>query len=153
MGKAGFLHLQDRDGQIQVYIRKDTVGDEAFEYYKHTDLGDIIGVAGVVFRTNHGELSVKASKLTHLTKALRPLPDKWHGLVDKEERFRRRYLDLISNDKSREIAMFRPRIIRAIQHYFDSKGLVEVETPILHSIGRLSSRIITPWIWFLLDCD
>ena len=74
MGKAGFLHLQDRDGQIQVYIRKDTVGDEAFEYYKHTDLGDIIGVAGVVFRTNHGELSVKASKLTHLTKALRPLP-------------------------------------------------------------------------------
>ena len=141
MGKAGFLHLQDRDGQIQVYIRKDTVGDEAFEYYKHTDLGDIIGVAGVVFRTNHGELSVKASKLTHLTKALRPLPDKWHGLVDKEERFRRRYLDLISNDKSREIALFRPRVIRAIQHYFDSKGLVEVETPILHSIlGGAAAR-------------
>ena len=141
MGKAGFLHLQDKDGQIQVYVRKDTVGDEAFEYYKHTDLGDIIGVEGQVFRTNHGELSVKATQLTHLTKAIRPLPDKWHGLVDKEERYRRRYLDLISNDKSREIALFRPKVIRAIQHFFDSKGLVEVETPILHSIlGGAAAR-------------
>ena len=141
MGKAGFLHLQDRDGQIQVYIRKDTVGDDAFEYYKLCDLGDIIGVEGTMFRTNHGELSVKAQKLTHLTKSLRVLPDKFHGLVDKEERYRRRYLDLISNEEARHIAFFRPKVIRAIQHYFDSKGLVEVETPILHNIlGGAAAR-------------
>lgn len=141
MGKAGFMHLLDRDGQLQVYIRKDMVGEEAFDYYKDTDLGDIVGVEGLVFRTNHGELSVKAEKLTHLTKSLRVLPDKFHGLVDKEERFRRRYLDLISNDKARKIAFFRPKVIRAIQHYFDSKGLVEVETPILQSIlGGAAAR-------------
>lgn len=141
MGKAGFLHLQDKDGQIQIYIRKDTVGDETFEYYKMSDLGDIIGVKGNIFRTNHGELSIKATELTHLTKALRVLPDKFHGLVDKEERYRRRYLDLIANEKAREIAYFRPKVMRAIQHYFDSKGLVEVETPILQSIlGGAAAR-------------
>ncbi|NLW28931.1 MAG: lysine--tRNA ligase [Erysipelothrix sp.] len=141
MGKAGFLHLQDRDGQIQVYIRKDTVGDEQFDYYKLCDLGDIIGVNGVVFRTNHGELSVKATKLTHLTKALNVLPDKFHGLTDKEERYRRRYLDLISNEEARNLAFFRPKVIRAIQHYLDAQGLVEVETPILQPIlGGASAR-------------
>ena len=141
MGKAGFLHLQDSDGQIQVYIRKDTVGDDAFDYYKITDLGDIVGIEGTMFRTNHGELSVKAEKITHLTKSLRVLPDKFHGLVDKEERYRRRYLDLIANEEARHIAFFRPRVIRAIQHYFDSKGLVEVETPILQAIlGGAAAR-------------
>ncbi len=141
MGKAGFMHIQDKDGQIQVYVRKDMVGDQQFDYYKHTDLGDIVGVEGKVFRTNHGELSIKVENLTHLTKSLRVLPDKFHGLVDKEERYRRRYLDLISNDKAREIAFFRPKVIRAIQHYFDSQGLVEVETPILHSIlGGAAAR-------------
>lgn len=141
MGKAGFLHLQDRDGQLQVYVRKDTVGEEWFEYFQNLDLGDIIGVEGDVFRTNHGELSLKATKITHLTKALRVLPDKFHGLQDQEERHRRRYLDLIANEKSREIAFFRPKVIRAIQHFFDSKGLVEVETPVLQPIlGGAAAR-------------
>lgn len=141
MGKAGFMHLLDRDGQIQVYVRKDEVGDEWFEYFKNLDLGDIVGVKGIVFRTNHGELSIKANILTHLTKALRPLPDKFHGLVDKEERYRRRYLDLISNEHARYIAMFRPKVIRAIQNYLDDRGLIEVETPILQPIlGGAAAR-------------
>lgn len=141
MGKAGFFHIQDRDGQIQVYIRKDTVGEEAFEYFKELDLGDIVGVEGTMFRTNHGELSVKASRIVHLTKALRPLPDKYHGLVDKEERYRRRYVDLIMNEKSREVAMLRPLIMREIRHYFDSRGYLEVETPVLTPIlGGAAAR-------------
>lgn len=141
MGKAGFMHLQDRDGQIQVYVRKDIVGDEWFEYFKSLDLGDIVGVEGEVFRTNHGELSIKAKEITHLTKSLRVLPDKFHGLVDKEERFRRRYLDLIANEDARKNAFFRPKVIRAIQHYFDSKGLIEVETPVLQPIlGGAAAR-------------
>ena len=141
MGKAGFMHLLDRDGQIQVYVRKDTVGDFWFEYFMDADLGDMVGIEGDVFRTNHGELSVKAEKITHLTKALRPLPDKFHGLTDVEERYRRRYVDLITNEKAREIAMLRPRIIRAIQNYFDSKGLIEVETPVLTPIlGGAAAR-------------
>src|SRR5690554_2375886 len=88
MGKAGFMHIQDQFGQIQIYIRKDTVGEMWFEYFDMLDLGDIVGVEGSVFRANHGELSVKAKELTHLTKALRPLPDKFHGLHDVEERYR-----------------------------------------------------------------
>lgn len=141
MGKAGFMHIQDKGGQLQVYVRKDMVGDDQFDYFKQADLGDIVGVEGKVFRTNHGELSIKVEKLTHLTKSLRVLPDKFHGLVDKEERFRRRYLDLISNEKARKIAFFRPKVIRAIQHYLDSQGLVEVETPILQGIlGGAAAR-------------
>lgn len=144
MGKAGFMHLQDRDGQIQVYVRKDTVGDLAFEYFKELDLGDILGVEGTIFRTNHGELSVKASELTHLTKALRPLPDKFHGLQDKEERYRRRYLDLIMNEDSRRTAMLRPLIMRSIRKFFDDRGLVEVETPVLTPI--LSGAAARPFV-------
>ncbi len=141
MGKAGFMHLLDRDGQIQVYVRKDAVGDFWFEYFMDADLGDMVGIEGDVFRTNHGELSVKAEKITHLTKALRPLPDKFHGLTDVEERYRRRYVDLITNEKAREIAILRPKIIRAIQNYFDSKGLIEVETPVLTPIlGGAAAR-------------
>ncbi len=141
MGKAGFFHLQDRDGQIQIYIRKDTVGEEAFEYFKELDLGDIVGIEGSMFRTNHGELSIKANKIVHLTKALRPLPDKYHGLVDKEERYRRRYVDLIMNDRSREVAMLRPMIMREIRHYFDNRGFLEVETPVLTPVlGGAAAR-------------
>ncbi|MBV1709791.1 MAG: lysine--tRNA ligase, partial [Erysipelothrix sp.] len=141
MGKAGFMHILDRDGQIQVYVRKDTVGDFWFEYFMDADLGDMVGIEGDVFRTNHGELSVKAETITHLTKALRPLPDKFHGLTDVEERYRRRYVDLITNEKAREIAILRPKIIRAIQNYFDSKGLIEVETPVLTPIlGGAAAR-------------
>ena len=137
-GKAGFMHIQDIDGQIQIYVRKDVIGDEAYEVFKKSDLGDIVGK---VMKTNHGELSVKAEVYTHLTKALRPLPEKYHGLQDVEERFRRRYVDLITNENSKRIALTRPRIIRAIQNYLDSEGLVEVETPVLQPIlGGASAR-------------
>lgn len=140
-GKAGFMHIQDIDGRLQVYVRKDTVGEEAFELFKKADLGDIVGIEGIVFKTNHGELSVKAQVYTHLTKALRPLPEKFHGLTDIEERYRRRYVDLIMNDKSKEIALTRPRVIRSIQNFLDNRGLVEVETPVLHSIlGGAAAR-------------
>ena len=141
MGKAGFAHIQDREGQIQIYIRKDTIGDEAFELFTSGDIGDIIGIRGQVFRTNHGELSVKALEYIHLTKALRPLPEKFHGLSDIEERYRRRYVDLIANEQARFVAMARPKIIRAFQHYLDGKGLIEVETPILQPIlGGAAAR-------------
>lgn len=141
MGKAGFMHLLDRDGQIQVYLRKDALSEEEFALFLNADLGDIVGIHGTIFRTNHGELSIKADKYTHLTKALRPLPDKFHGLADVEERYRRRYVDLIVNENSRKIAMLRPRIIRALQHYFDGIGLIEVETPVLQPIlGGAAAR-------------
>lgn len=144
MGKAGFMHLMDRDGQIQVYLRKDTLGEEQYNLFLNADLGDIVGIDGIIFRTNHGELSLKAEKYTHLTKALRPLPDKFHGLADVEERYRRRYVDLIVNENSRRIAMLRPRIIRALQHYFDGIGLIEVETPVLQPIlGGAAARPFT----------
>ena len=141
MGKIGFMHMLDRDGQIQVVVNKGTVGEETYEIFKASDIGDIIGIEGQVVKTDSGELSVKAETYTHLSKALRPLPEKFHGLTDKEERFRRRYVDLIMNDDARRIAFTRPRIIRAIQRYFDSKGLVEVETPVLNTIlGGAAAR-------------
>ncbi len=141
MGKLGFMHLQDRDGQLQVVINKGVVGEEVYEIFKSHDIGDIVGVSGCLMKTNTGELSIKVQEYTHLTKALRPLPEKFHGLQDVEERYRRRYVDLIMNERSREIAMTRPRIIRAIQHYFDRRGLIEVETPILQPIlGGAAAR-------------
>lgn len=140
-GKAGFLQLQDRDSNIQVYVRKDAIGDDAFEVFLSSDLGDIVGIKGHVFRTKTNELTVKASEYTHLTKALRPLPDKFHGLQDVEESRRRRYVDLIVNEESRRIAMLRPRIIREIQKFFDGRGFIEVETPVLHPIlGGAAAR-------------
>ena len=141
MGKAGFFHCQDQEGQIQVYVKKDVVLEETFEYFEHLDLGDIVGVEGYAFRTNHGELSIFATAITHLSKALRPLPSKFHGLEDKEERYRRRYVDLIMNQDSFEIARKRPRIIKAMREYFDSIGCVEVETPVLTPIlGGAAAR-------------
>lgn len=141
MGKAGFMHIQDRDGQIQIYLRKDALTELEFEVFLEADLGDIVGIEGTVFRTNHGELSIKAHTLTHLTKALRPLPDKFHGLADVEERYRRRYVDLITNEEAKRVALLRPRIIRALQHYFDGIGCVEVETPVLQPIlGGAAAR-------------
>ncbi len=140
-GKAGFMNLQDRDGQIQVYVRSDMIGEAMYEVFKSADLGDIVGIKGIVFRTKTNELTVKAAEFTHLTKALRPLPDKFHGLQDKEEARRRRYVDLIVNDESKRVALLRPRIIRAIQKFFDDKGFIEVETPVLHSIlGGAAAR-------------
>ncbi len=140
MGKAAFLHIQDMHGQIQVYVRKDAIEDD-YDVFLLSDIGDLIGVEGTVFKTNKDELSIKVTKYQHLTKALKPLPDKYHGLVDIEERYRRRYVDLIMNDKSRQTAYLRPRIIRSIQHYMDNLGFVEVETPMLHTIlGGAAAR-------------
>lgn len=140
-GKAGFMHIQDRDGQIQIYVRKDAIGEEAYEIFKKSDIGDIVGIEGEIMKTNHGELSVKANVYTHLTKALRPLPEKFHGLSDVEERYRRRYVDLIMNEDAKRIAFARPKIIRSIQNYLDNQGYVEVETPVLNPIlGGASAR-------------
>lgn len=133
-GKAGFMHIQDKFGQIQVYVRLDNVGEEQYELFEKADLGDIVGIEGTVMRTNMGELSVKATKYVHLVKALRPLPDKFHGLNDIEERYRRRYVDLIMNEEAKNIAFMRPKIIRTIQKYMDDKGFTEVETPILQPV-------------------
>lgn len=140
-GKAGFMHIQDKYGQIQIYVKLDNVGEEEYDLFLRADLGDIVGIDGTVFRTHMGELSIKCTKYTHLVKALRPLPDKYHGLVDVEERFRRRYVDLIMNEDARRVAFARPKIIRSIQSYLDNLGYVEVETPVLNSIlGGAAAR-------------
>ena len=140
-GKAGFMHIQDKFGQIQIYVKLDNVGEEQYTLFEKADLGDIVGIEGTVMRTNMGELSVKANKYIHLVKALRPLPDKYHGLADVEERFRRRYVDLIMNDDARRVAFMRPKIIRSIQHYLDNLGYTEVETPVLQAtLGGAAAR-------------
>ncbi len=140
-GKAGFMNLQDKYGQIQIYVKLDNVGEDAYSVFDKSDLGDIVGIKGTVMRTHMGELSIRATEFTHLVKALRPLPDKFHGLVDVEERFRRRYVDLIVNEDARRIAFARPKIIRSIQRYLDNLGYTEVETPVLGTIlGGASAR-------------
>lgn len=140
-GKAGFMHIQDKFGLLQIYVRSDHLSEEEFEVFKKGDIGDIVGIEGMVIRTDTGEITVKADKYTHLSKALRPLPEKFHGLQDKEEARRRRYVDLITNEQSKKIAFMRPKIIRAVQNFFDSKGFVEVETPILQPIlGGAAAR-------------
>ena len=140
-GKVGFMHIQDKYGQIQIYVRLDVIGEEQYELFNKADIGDIVGIKGTVFRTNTGELSVKANEYIHLVKAIRPLPEKFHGLSDVEERYRRRYVDLIMNEESRRVAFMRPRIIRTIQKYLDNLGYTEVETPILSPIlGGAAAR-------------
>ncbi|MDN3429142.1 lysine--tRNA ligase [Microbacterium sp. APC 3898] len=144
-GKAGFAHIQDLKGQIQIYVRKDAIGEEAYEFYNTVDLGDILGVKGTVFKTNVGELSVKAKEVTFLTKALRPLPEKFHGLKDVEQRYRQRYLDLLTSESSKETFILRSRIIQSMRRYLDNEGFLEVETPMLHSIagGAAAKPFIT----------
>src|SRR5699024_2739976 len=140
-GKAGFAHLQDVSGQIQIYVRKDEIGEEAYDIFKSADIGDIIGVTGVMFKTNVGELSVKPSEFHLLTKSLRPLPEKYHGLKDVEQRYRQRYLDLITNLDSRETFVLRSKIIQSMRRYLDGQGFLEVETPMMHGIpGGASAR-------------
>ncbi|WP_339230695.1 lysine--tRNA ligase [Oceanobacillus sp. FSL K6-2867] len=140
-GKAGFAHMQDLSGQIQLYVRKDAIGEEAYEVFKTTDLGDIVGVTGVMFKTNVGELSVKATEFHLLTKSLRPLPEKYHGLKDIEQRYRQRYLDLITNMESRETFVLRSKIIQSMREYLNGQGFLEVETPMMHSIpGGAAAR-------------
>ena len=140
-GKIGFINIQDKFGNTQCYIAKDMLGEENYDVFIKSDIGDILGIEGYVMRTNTNALTVKCQKFTHLSKALRPLPEKFHGLQDVEEARRRRYVDLIVNDESRRVAFMRPRIIRAIQHFFDGNGFVEVETPVLQPIlGGAAAR-------------
>ncbi|PQD93978.1 lysine--tRNA ligase [Pradoshia eiseniae] len=140
-GKAGFAHIKDVSGQIQIYVRKDAIGEDAYELFKIADLGDIVGVKGIIFKTKVGELSIKVNGFTFLTKSLRPLPEKYHGLKDIEERYRKRYLDLITSEESQKTFIARSRIIQAMRRYFDDNGFLEVETPMLHSIaGGASAR-------------
>jgi lysyl-tRNA synthetase, class II len=140
-GKAGFANIQDLTGQIQVYVRVDAIGAEAYEVFDSADLGDIIGVKGTLFKTKVGELSVKVQEFEFLTKALRPLPDKFHGLKDVEQRYRQRYLDLIMSQESRATFITRSKIIQSMRRYLDNHGYLEVETPMMHSIaGGASAR-------------
>ncbi|MDK3900386.1 lysine--tRNA ligase [Staphylococcus pseudintermedius] len=134
-GKAGFAHIQDLSGQIQIYVRKDQVGDAQFGIWNTADLGDIVGVEGIMFKTNTGELSVKAKSFKLLSKALRPLPDKHHGLQDIEQRYRQRYLDLITNEESTQTFINRSRILQEMRNYLNEKGFLEVETPMMHQIA------------------
>jgi lysyl-tRNA synthetase, class II len=140
-GKAGFAHIKDLTGQIQIYVRQDAVGEEAYGIFNEADLGDLVGIEGTLFKTKVGELSIKVREFVFLTKALRPLPDKFHGLKDVEQRYRQRYLDLIVSDESKETFINRSRIIQSMRRYLDDHGYLEVETPMMHSIaGGASAR-------------
>ncbi|OEZ33479.1 lysine--tRNA ligase [Francisella endosymbiont of Amblyomma maculatum] len=133
MGKASFITLQDYTGRIQVYLKKSDLPEGQYETFKNLcDLGDIIGISGTMFKTNTGELSVEASHFEILTKAIRPLPDKFHGLADQEMRYRQRYVDLITNEKSREVFKVRSKVVSFIRNYFDKLDFMEVETPMMH---------------------
>ncbi len=133
-GKAGFMKLKDFTGYIQVYAEKKSLPEDDFKLYKKLDIGDIIGVEGVLFKTKTGELTVKAQKIVMLTKSLRPLPEKWHGLRDKELRYRQRYLDLIVNDETKKTVIKRAKIINAIREFMIKNRFIEVETPMLHKL-------------------
>ena len=134
MGKASFVAIKDKTGPIQIYISINEVGEEVYNLFKSADLGDIVGVKGRVMKTNTGEVTIKCLEYTHLVKALKPLPEKFHGLTDIEERYRRRYVDLIMNDEAKKVAFLRPKIIRAIQNFMDERGFTEVETPMLATL-------------------
>ena len=141
MGKASFATLQDMSGRIQVYVSDTHTGEAAHEAFKHYDLGDIIGVRGTLFKTNKGELSVRAKEVRLLTKAIRPLPDKFHGLADQELRYRQRYVDLIMNEDSRLTFVLRSRIVQAFRDFLNAEGFLEVETPMMHPIpGGAAAR-------------
>ena len=144
MGKASFFHIQDVSGRLQVYIRQNDLA-EVYEQFKHWDLGDIVGVRGELFITNTGELTVNAESLELLTKSLRPLPDKFHGLADQELRYRKRYVDLIANEDSRKTFLIRSRMIQACRQFMETNQFLEVETPMMHPIpgGALARPFVT----------
>jgi len=135
MGKAGFAHFQQGGQRLQIYVKKDAVGDKGFELYKLLDLGDHIGVSGYLFRTRTGELSVHVDELTFLAKDLLPLPEKWHGLTDVELRYRQRYVDLAMNPEVREVFLKRSKLVQSMRRFMDAHGFVEVETPMMQSIA------------------
>jgi len=134
MGKASFFTINDKTGSIQIYISINDVGEDTYELFKTADIGDIVGVHGKIMKTKTGEVTIKCLEYTHLVKALKPLPEKFHGLTDIEERYRRRYVDLIMNEDSKNVALLRPKIIRCIQNFMDNRGFTEVETPVLTTL-------------------
>ena len=144
MGKAGFFQIQDVSGRIQVYIKQNDLPD-TFEQFKSWDLGDIVGVSGTLFKTNTNELTIHADSIELLTKSLRPLPDKWHGLEDQEVRYRKRYVDLIANENSRKTFLIRSQVIKAFRQFMDGQQFLEVETPMMHPIpgGAIARPFIT----------
>jgi lysyl-tRNA synthetase, class II len=152
-GKAAFAHIAGGGGRLQIYVRQDVVGEDTYKLFKLLDLGDIVGVSGHLFRTKTNELSVKVEKIELLSKALLPLPEKWHGLADIEQRYRRRYLDLIVNEGAREIFIRRAQIIREIRRFFDARGYAEVETPMMHPIlgGATARPFVTHHNTFDMD--
>ena len=152
-GKAAFAHIAGGGGRLQIYVRQDVVGEEPYKLFKLLDLGDIVGVSGHLFRTKTNELSVKVEKIELLSKALLPLPEKWHGLADIEQRYRQRYLDLIVNEGAREIFIRRAQIIREIRRFFDARGYAEVETPMMHPIlgGATARPFVTHHNTFDMD--
>ena len=152
-GKAAFAHISGDGGRLQIYVRLDAVGEEAYKLFRLLDLGDIIGVAGELFRTKTAELTIRVDQLELLSKALLPLPEKWHGLADIETRYRRRYLDLIVNDRAREIFQKRSQIVRELRRYFDERGYTEVETPMMHPIlgGATARPFVTHHNTFDMD--
>jgi lysyl-tRNA synthetase, class II len=145
MGKAGFAHLQQGGQKLQIYVKKDAVGDQGFDLYKLLDLGDHIGVSGYLFRTRTGELTVHVEQITFLAKDLLPLPEKWHGLTDVELRYRQRYVDLIMNPEVREVFLKRSKLVQSMRRFLDSHGFIEVETPMMHPIpgGAVARPFIT----------
>mgnify|MGYP002514806656 CR=1 FL=1 len=141
MGKASFSHIQDQQGKIQIYVKIDEVGAEQYEWFKKLDIGDIVGVKGIVFRTRRGEISVQVKEYTLLSKSLLPLPEKYHGLKDVDTRYRQRYVDLIVNPEVRDTFIKRSKAITAIRGYFDNLGYLEVDTPVLNAVqGGATAR-------------
>ncbi|HYP70916.1 MAG TPA: OB-fold nucleic acid binding domain-containing protein, partial [Variovorax sp.] len=132
MGKASFATLQDSTGRIQLYVTRDAIGEEAYAQFKHLDLGDILGAEGTLMKTKTGELSIKVTQLRLLTKSLRPLPDKFHGMADQEQKYRQRYVDLITDESARERFTARSRAVSALREFMVANGFLEVETPMLH---------------------
>ncbi|MGC2508232.1 MAG: amino acid--tRNA ligase-related protein, partial [Candidatus Acidiferrales bacterium] len=153
MGKAAFAHIAGDGARLQIYARLDVMGEQAFKLFQLLDLGDIIGVSGYLFRTKTNELTVRVEALEVLNKALLPLPEKWHGLADVEQRYRRRYLDLIVNERTREIFLRRALIIRELRRFFDERGYIEVETPMMHPIlgGATARPFVTHHNTFDMD--
>ena len=145
MGKASFAHIQDMSGRIQLRFERDRLGAEIYQAIKHWDLGDILGVEGVLFKTKTGELTVQASAVRLLTKALRPLPEKYHGLVDQEARYRQRYLDLLVNEETRRTFRMRSQIMDFLRTFLNARGFIEVETPMMQPIpgGAMARPFVT----------
>jgi lysyl-tRNA synthetase class 2 len=145
MGKASFAQLRDLSGTMQIFVQRDAIGEEGYEAFKQSDIGDIFGVTGVLFQTKTGELTIKVKTLELVTKSLRPLPEKYHGLADQEIKYRQRYVDLIMNDDSRRVFAIRSQAVNFIRQYMIDAGFIEVETPMMQVIpgGAVARPFIT----------